>query len=158
VAAVQHELRTEIDIEAPPDEVWAALVDLPAYASWNPFITAATGTPEVGSRLTLRMQPPGGRATTIRPHVTEVSTGRALEWLGHLGVRGLFDGRHRFDLLPTDGGTRLVQSEFFGGILVRPLRGMLDGRTKDGFEAMNGALRRRVLDAAGSGRETTDRP
>jgi hypothetical protein len=155
---VRHELRTEIDIEARPDDVWAQLVDFPAYASWNPFITAAEGAAEVGSRLDLRMQPPGGRATTFRPRVTAVSSGRALEWLGHLGVPGLFDGRHRFDLVPTDGGTRVIQGESFRGLLVRPLRGMLDGRTKAGFEAMNVALRRRVLDASGSGRGAADRP
>jgi hypothetical protein len=150
---MQHELRTEIDIEAAPDEVWAELIDLPAYASWNPFITTAAGTAEVGSRLTLRMQPPEGRATTFRPRVTAVSTGRTLEWLGHLGVPGVFDGRHRFDLVATDRGTHMTQSESFRGLLVRPLRGMLDGRTKAGFEAMNIALRRRVLDASGPGRD-----
>jgi hypothetical protein len=148
---MRHQLRTDIDIAAAPEEVWRQLADLPAYAGWNPFITTAAGSTEVGSRLTLRMQPPGGRAMTIRPHVTEVAVGRTLEWLGHLGVRGVFDGRHRFDLEAIDGGTRVTQSEAFRGLLVRPLRGMLDRKTRAGFEAMNGALRSRVLDARDPG-------
>ncbi len=155
---MRHELRTEIDIEAPPEHVWAQLVDLPSYAAWNPFITAASGSAEVGSRLRLRMKPPGGRATTFRPRVTEVSPGRAFEWLGHLGVRGVFDGRHRFELAATDGGTHVTQGESFRGLLVRPFRKSLDGKTRAGFEAMNGALRRRVLDASGSGPDGADRP
>jgi hypothetical protein len=144
---MRHEIRTEIDIEAPPEQVWAHLVDLPDWASWNPFITSADGTAQVGQRLALRMEPPGGRAITIRPTVTEVSPGRAFEWLGHLGVPGIFDGRHRFELSGSGSGTHLVQREWFRGVLVRPLRRSLDGGTRAGFEAMNAALRRRATDA-----------
>jgi hypothetical protein len=40
-----------------------------------------------------------------------------------------------------------VQRETFGGVLVRPLRRSLDTGTRAGFEAMNAALRRRVLES-----------
>ena len=143
---MRHDIRTEIDIEAPPDEVWAHLADLDAYAEWNPFITKAEGAAEPGRRLSLRMKPAGGRAITIRPRVTAASPGTSLEWLGHLGLPGIFDGRHRFELTATPTGTHLVQRETFGGVLVRPLRRSLDTDTRAGFEAMNGALRRRVLE------------
>ena len=144
---MRHDIRAEIDIEAPPAEVWRHLVDLAAFRDWNPFIPAASGVPEVGQKLSLRLQPPGGRGITIRPTVTEVVQGSVLEWLGHLVVPGLFDGRHRFQLMPTPSGTHLVQSESFGGLLVRLLRRSLDGGTRAGFEAMNTALRRRVREA-----------
>jgi hypothetical protein len=147
---MRHEIRTEIDIEAPPEQVWAHLVDLPAWADWNPFITSAAGSPEVGRRLTLRMQGPGGRGMTLRPTVTDASRNAAFEWLGHLGVPGIFDGRHRFELSATDTGTRLVQRESFGGVLIRPLRRWLDGGARAGFEAMNDALRRRIVGARAS--------
>ena len=144
---MRHALCTAIDIEADPELVWPHLTDLAAYAEWNPFITAAAGELAPGSRLELRMEPPGGRAVTFRPHVTVVSTASTLEWLGHLGVPGLFDGRHRFDLIPTETGTRLIQRETFTGLLVRPMRRSLDRGTVAGFEAMNAALRTRVLQA-----------
>ena len=144
---MRHDLCTAIDIEADPELVWPHLTDLAAYAEWNPFITAATGEVAPGRRLSLRMEPPGGRAVTFRPHVTAVSAASTLEWLGHLGVPGLFDGRHRFDLIPTETGTRLIQRETFTGLLVRPFRRSLDRSTLAGFEAMNAALRRRVLEA-----------
>ena len=148
---MRHEIRSEIDIEAPPDAVWAQLSDLARYEDWNPFITRAEGSAETGSRLSLRMQPAGGRAMTIRPRVTDASADSAFEWLGHMGVPGIFDGRHRFELSPTATGTHLVQRESFRGVLVRPLRRSLDGGTLAGFEAMNAALRQRVL-------ETRSRP
>jgi len=144
---MRHDLCTAIDIEADPELVWPHLTDLAAYAEWNPFITAATGEVAPGRRLELRMEPPGGRAVTFRPHVIAVSTASTLEWLGRLGVPGLFDGRHRFDLIPTETGTRLIQRETFTGLLVRPIRRALNRGTVAGFEAMNAALRTRVLEA-----------
>lgn len=146
---MRHRITAEIDVEAPPDAVWAQLADLTGYAEWNPFIPSASGVLAPGERLSLRLQPPGGRALPIRPTLTEVVPGSVLEWLGHLGVPGLFDGRHRFELTATPEGTRLVQTEAFSGLLVRPLRGVLDGSTLAGFRAMNEALRRQVLEPRG---------
>ena len=141
---MRHRIRAEIDIEAPPAEVLRHLVDLAAYPDWNPFIPEASGVPEVGQRLSLRLRPPGSRGVTIHPRVTAVTTPSELEWLGHLVVPGLFDGRHRFELFLTPSGTHLVQSETFGGLFVRLLRRSLDAGTLAGFEAMNAALRRRA--------------
>lgn len=141
---MRHELRTEIQIDAAPSEVWTRLVDLAAYAGWNPFITSASGKAVVGQRLELRLEPPGGRPTTIRPTVTEAEPGHVLEWLGRLGLPGIFEGRHRFELVAVDGGTTFVHSETFRGLLVRPLRRSLDTSTRRGFEAMNRALAARV--------------
>lgn len=141
---MRHHLQTEIEVAARPEEVWAHLVDLASYEGWNPFITSASGTVAPGERLRLRMQPPGGRAMTFRPTVTEVEEGRTLEWLGRLGLPGLFDGRHRFDLEPTPTGTRVVQSERFSGVLVRLLRRSLDTSTREGFAAMDRALAERA--------------
>lgn len=141
---MRHALMTEIDLPADTMTVWRHLVDLPAHADWNPFIRAASGNVAVGERLDLRLTPNGGRGMRIRPTVTEAEPGRVLEWLGRMGIPGLFDGRHRFELIPSDRGTTLVHSEHFSGLLVRPLRRMLDGSTRKGFEAMNEALRQRV--------------
>jgi hypothetical protein len=141
---MRHVLHTEIDIPAPPEAVWQHLADLPAYRAWNPFITEATGKVAVGEQLTIRVQA-GDRATTFRPTVTAADTNQVFEWLGQLGVPGLFSGRHRFELTPTTTGCRVVQSETFHGLLVRPLRRSLDASTRAGFEAMNDALAHRVL-------------
>lgn len=142
---MHHELHTQVEIAAPPEAVWATLVDLSGYSAWNPFIVSSQGRVEVGQRLVNRMQPPGGKGMTFKPEVTVVEPSVAFEWLGRLGLPGLFDGRHRFELTPSgDGGTLLTQSEQFDGILVRFLRTSLDTRTRAGFEAMNAALKARV--------------
>ena len=137
-------LHTEIQIEADPAEVWAVLTDFDSYPDWNPFIVDVRGPAEPGERLRVNLSPPGGRRITMRPTVTDLEPGRVFEWWGHLGVRGIFDGRHRFELYASGSGTRLVQRETFTGLLVPLLANSLDGPTAAGFALMNEALRERA--------------
>jgi hypothetical protein len=139
-----HQLHTEIEIDATPATVWTVLTDLAAYPDWNPFITSSVGGVVEGAQLVNRLEPPGGKAMTFKPTVTEVDEPRVFEWLGRLGVPGVFDGRHRFELVPTDDGTRLVHTEHFRGALVPLLKKSLDSHTVAGFEAMNAALEERA--------------
>ena len=81
---------------------------------------------------------------TFEPTVTAVDSGRSFEWLGRLLLPGVFDGRHRFELLPERNGTRFLQTERFTGVLVPLLKKSLDTRTRAGFEAMNAALKARA--------------
>jgi len=142
---MHHTLNTTIEIDAPPADVWAVLTDLDRYDEWNPFIVSSAGTVAAGERLTNRMQPPGGRATTFRPTVTEVEEGRVFEWLGRLLIPGVFNGRHRFELESLEGNRTLLRhSEEFTGIMVGFMRKSLDTRTLAGFEAMNRALAERA--------------
>ena len=69
---MSKELVSSIDIAAPAERVWEVLIDFDAFPTWHPFITSAEGTVQVGGRLTLRMQPVGGSAVTLRPTVVEV--------------------------------------------------------------------------------------
>ena len=146
---------THLAISAPAEAVWQTLTDLAAYAAWNPFVTDASGEVGVGQRLDLTVHPPGGRATRFRPWVTAVEPPRYLEWLGHLALPGVFDGRHSFTFTPMSRGrTLLQQSETFTGVLT-PFTGSLLARTRAGFVAMNDALARRVSrPAAPPGRGT----
>lgn len=138
------ELRTEIEIDAPPSAVWSVLADFASYRDWNPFIGRVTGELRADARLEVLICPPDGREMTFRPRIVRVDPERELRWLGHFLVRGLFDGEHFFRLerLP-DGRTRFVHGENFTGLLVKPLTGLLT-KTARGFVFMNQALKRRV--------------
>lgn len=139
------QLHTEIDIDAPVARVWAVLVDFASYPRWNPFIVSVRGRPEVGARLRITLQSEAGKRMRFSPRVTVADPGRELRWLGRLLLPGLFDGEHRFllEVLAADK-TRLVHSESFRGLLVRPLQGSLQRDTRRGFEAMNRTLKARV--------------
>jgi hypothetical protein len=138
------ELSTSIDIDAPPELVWEVLTDLAAYPEWNPFITSATGTVEIGARLRLTMQPVGARRVTLRATVLEASPGRRLRWLGRVGVPGVFDAEHTFTISGRDGGSRLAQDETFRGVLAPVMARSLNRHTLPAFLAMNEAIKRRA--------------
>lgn len=58
----------------------------------------------------------GGNAIMFRPRITVVEPPVAFEWLGRLGLPGLFDGRHRFDLAETrNPGEALEVHRICGG-------------------------------------------
>jgi hypothetical protein len=139
-----RELRREVEIDAPPERVWAVVSDFAAYPEWNPFIRRISGELEEDARLEVRIEPPGGRATTFKPTVRAVEANRELRWLGRLLLPGIFDGEHSLRIEPLDGGrSRFVQSERFTGLLVGLVGGTLV-KTDAGFEQMNNALKARV--------------
>lgn len=115
----------------------------------------AAGEVRPGARLRLRIVPPGSKGMVFRPRLVEVVEGRSFAWLGRLGVPGLFDGLHRFDLEPLPAGrTRLVQSETFRGVLVPLLRRTL-ATSEQGFRALDAALAEQAESRLRARREAT---
>lgn len=142
------ELRTELEIDAPPARVWAVLTDFPAYQEWNPFITRIGGALRVGEKLSVTLSPPESRDWTFRPSLLICDAPRELRWLGHLWIKGLFDGEHFFQCHDADGGrTRFVHGENIKGFLVKYLSMTNVAR---GFVYMNQALKKRVESRPGS--------
>jgi hypothetical protein len=138
------QLSAEIEIAATPERVWAMLTEFAAYPTWNPFIPKIEGTPVAGTRLAVRIEPPGGRGMTFRPTVVTAEPNQELRWLGRLLLPGIFDGEHRFRIEPLGTGRiRFIQAERFSGLLVPVLGGMLSN-TEQGFQAMNQALKERA--------------
>ncbi|MES2557819.1 MAG: SRPBCC domain-containing protein [Bacteroidota bacterium] len=136
------EISTSIIINATPKKVWSILTDFGNYGIWNPFITAISGTPEVGQKLKVTLKPENGKGMTMKPKVVVFEREKEFRWIGHLGIPGLFDGAHRFQLIDNgDGTTTFIQSERFGGILIPFFTKMLDVDTKNGFIAMNEGLK-----------------
>jgi hypothetical protein len=143
-----HELRTEIEIEATPARVWSILLDFPSYPDWNPFVRAVQGIAKEGDRLTISVQPQGGKGMTFRPTVLTVIPNAELRWRGRFLLPGIFDGEHYFlinQLAPCR--LRFVQGEKFSGILIPFVKSNLDGGTKAGFIAMNQAMKSRAESA-----------
>ncbi len=143
------EFRTEIDIDAPAERVWEALTDFAAFPEWNPFIRSIRGPLQEGGRLDVVLGASGTKAMAFRPTVKRVVPNREFRWLGRVGLPGLFDGEHIFELEPAGPDrVRFVQREVFRGLFVPFLARSLDRDARRGFEEMNRALRARVTEAA----------
>lgn len=138
----KHEVHTEIEIQASAERVWSVLVDFPSYPRWNPFVRRIEGDLKQGAKLTVSVQPEGGKGMTFRPTVLTVIPCQELRWLGRLLMPGLFDGEHYFQISQSGPDRcRFLHGEKFSGLLVSLFRSGLDTGTRSGFNAMNRRLR-----------------
>lgn len=134
------ELRSEIEINAPPGNVWEALIDCPGIP--EPMRTEIRAG-RVGAQLKVHLGA-GRRGATFKMKLLRVVPALELRWKGHLWIPGLFDGEHIFEIkqLP-DRRVLFVQREIFGGLFLPFLSGTLSD-TERQFEEMNGALKERA--------------
>lgn len=144
-------LTSEIAIDAPSDVVWRVLVDFDSYPDWNPVEIEAKGVAAVGAAFEHTGKLPGRKPRTFKARIIEATLGRALAWKGHIVVPGLFDVRHHFEIESLDDGrSRLRQSEYFSGLLIPFMRGVLRD-TQAAFELANKAIKQRAESLAANG-------
>jgi hypothetical protein len=136
-------VRTSIDISADPQKVWDVLKDFDRYPEWNPCLLSITGEKEVGSLLTVSINPAFSINKRFKARLLEYSKDKGIIWFGRFWIPHVFAGTHSFGISPTASGATFIQQEEFNGILVPFLKGMLDRKTKKGYEEMNRALKAR---------------
>lgn len=138
------QLRTEIEISAPPSVVWEILLDGSRYHEWNPFITTLEGKIAAGESLSVVVSPPDSSDFRFRPRVLVTKPEQELRWRGRVLADFLFVGEHYFELVElSNGTTRFTHGENFSGFMVRFLGRQLT-ETARGFVFMNQALKRRA--------------
>jgi hypothetical protein len=138
------QLRTEVEIDAPPARIWQVLTSFAHYPEWNPFIKSIAGELKLGSRLELTLTPPDGSERSVKATVTRFDEGRELGYRDKLWFKGLFDGEYFIQLIQTDEGrTRVVNAADFAGWLVQHMGRSLTG-TARGLVGMNEALKKRI--------------
>jgi len=138
------EIRTSITIEASPGDVWDVLMDFEHYNEWNPFILSIDGSPTVDAKIDVVLGIEGKKPMNISPTVSECTMPSRFAWKGSVGVKGVFDGHHQFELVPIDEGTRFVHYEEFSGALSPLVFRSIRKSTTRGFEEMNRALKDRL--------------
>ncbi|MBN3786597.1 SRPBCC domain-containing protein [Burkholderia sp. Ac-20353] len=135
--------QAELVVGRPPAEVWKVVANGAAYADWNPFITRVDGEFKEGAtvRIVIGTEP---NAMVFAPKVLRVRVGRDLCWRGSVWIRGIFDGEHCIHLSSVNGSTLVEQSERFTGLLAGRLTEGIVRDTRQQFQAMNAALKKRV--------------
>ena len=133
-------LVTQIEINANAETIWNALLDFENYYKWNPFISTIEGDTKPGQRLKVKIQNMG-----FSPVVQICTPHQKFAWQGKLGIKGLFDGYHYFEILPIDENKCLfIQGENFSGLLLPLLKNKLKRETQPGFILMNCSLKEYV--------------
>lgn len=134
-------IRTQIDIEAPIEQIFSTLLDFESYPDWNPYHKSVVGKPEVGAELEVTVQRPDGQIIEVPAvHIIRLHENTELTWGG--GIKGVFYGEHVFELQKLDGNkTRLKHNEDFEGIFIGFADLPADVLTQ-GYEQMNEALKK----------------
>jgi hypothetical protein len=129
----KKEIKTSIQIDAPPRIVWEVLTDFSAYINWNPFLYSVEGDFKVDEKVKIN-----ACGMMFQPKVLVFDKHKEIRWLGKLLIKGLFDGEHSFVIIDNgDGTSTFKQEEKFSGFLVGFYKKKLDADITIGFEAMN---------------------
>lgn len=134
-------IKTEIIINASKEEVWEALTNFENYPEWNPFVVNIEGRLEKGFRLRNTLKS-GGKTFVFKPLVVDVKPCKSFSWLGSLFIKGLFDGRHYFEIEEVNSRqVKLVHGEQFSGLLSSFILKKIGDETRSNFVRMNQALK-----------------
>ncbi|MET9230850.1 SRPBCC domain-containing protein [Lentzea sp. NPDC003310] len=129
-----NEVRTELVIPAPIDDVWRVLVDFGGYARWNPVMeytrVDGTKTKVKAAKGTPFERDFDGELVSVEPYVL-ASQG---------GDPETFFGRHRWELSETGGGTLLVNAETFTGTMAADVLAQTREVLVAEFDGFNKAL------------------
>lgn len=119
------------------------------------------GKAEPNEQIKVVMHPAGGGENTFYPRLETIIPNTSLTWVGKMADYGcvnlgvMFSGSHYFHLEEQDDNvTYLHHGEEFSGALIWMLSGQLETIYRDGFMAMNSALKERSEEIYSNGNVT----
>jgi len=143
--------KSELEISAPPERVWAVLTDLDQWPTWNADVKSMQFGKSVAPGSTFRWRAGPGRISSV---IERVEPPLLVAWTGKtFGIRAI----HFWTLEPQKGGTLVRTEESYDGLLARILRRSLqrtlDGALERGLRYLKSEVERKSA-SAGSSRST----
>ena len=139
-----REIRTEIEIVAPPAKVWSLLTDLESWHKWSPIINKSSGDAAMGSTLDITMvgEEQGKDGPQYNPKITIFDAPKHFRWRAQMMAGFIMTNDKVFELEETSTGTRLVHVEAFSGMMVPLFWGKVKENVPDMLNDMNNALKK----------------
>ncbi len=139
-------IRSEIEIDAPPEPVFDILTDLARYPEWNPFTPQIDSTLEPGAAVRMRVRLRGDdKLMTQVEYVTANERPHKLCWGADIPLRFLIraDRCQRLERLP-GGRTRYICTDDFSGWLTPVVMRFFGPAVQRGFDDCATALKKRA--------------
>jgi len=147
-----RDVEASVEIDAPREVVWAALVDFESYPRWNPFTTSVRTDLEIGAPVSLGVAMPGRSYSDRVEWVNLVEPGRTICWGMMLGHPALLVA-NRWQTLSEvgEGRTRYHTVDRFSGLFVPVMMAIYAEPMRRGFESVGLGLKGWVEGAAEPG-------
>jgi hypothetical protein len=143
--------RTEFDVDASDEQVWAVLVDFERWGEWNPSVPSISGDVREGSTVSLTLVMPGRPKMNVKAVLQEVTPGRRLTWRGHLAADRIFTGYRELVIEPLAANkVRVTHVEDLQGWIAPVFEKLMGGAVQAHHDAFNEALKRRAESVAGA--------
>jgi hypothetical protein len=143
LSRTSFEIRDEIEINAPIEKVWAAIIDFENYKNWNSQLTFLGGTIQPNGKLHLKLSAAGADPYEFKPDISYWQENKQFAWIAKTGLPRIFDGEHFFELKDLGNGkTRVTNREEYRGVLSQLFRQLPMMKTApEGFRKMNTELK-----------------
>ena len=112
------EYRARRHIDAAPDRLWSALLEVGSWPAWDMGVTRIEGAAVDGGKVQVYSEASPGRAFPVRVAVDQDR--RVMTWTGGMPL-ALFTGLRTFRVTAVGGGSELDVHEQFTGPLVGPM-------------------------------------
>lgn len=139
LSRTKFEVKHELTLEAPVEEVWQAIIDFENYHQWNTQLSYLGGKVAPNEKLHLKLAVEGTAPYEFKPTVSQWREKQVLGWLAITGMPRVFDGEHFFELTDLNNGkTHLVNREEYRGVLSLIVQQLpMMKLAPKGFEKMN---------------------
>ena len=133
------EVESTLVCDAPIGRVWRVTTDFDSYAEWHPAFSLS-GEAENGAKLTLSFRAAPGPLPTMNTdaRVTRLDRPNAVAW--RIGIRGVLQIEHGFDLAKAGSGTRIRHWMRCTGLLSRIGAKAFLGKTESNLAVVNRSL------------------
>lgn len=146
-------IESTVEIDAPPERVWAILVDLASYGEWNPFTPRIDASLEVGTPVVLHVAMKPGEPLLVQTEVCSANdpAKRELGWGMTMGPGFVLRANRiqRVEALPGDR-SRYWTGDAFAGLLVPLVMALYRSHIQRGFDGVARALKERAEQGAGT--------
>jgi len=138
-----QEIRTEVEISAPPSKVWSIITDIDKWQEWSPIINASQGQAVLGEELSITMvsEQVGKDGPKYNPVIIDIKEHKYFHWRAHMQVGFVFTNDKILKLEETDAGTHLVHIETFRGLMAPLMADSVEKTVPAMLDSMNEALK-----------------